>query len=114
MVARVNRRILLKSRPEGAPSLDNFALKQGSVAGARRRRSADAHALALARSLYARPHECGEFGRPGPPLSRAISSRSAASRRRPKGRLRQLWWSAQGLLARLTLTIGDFAWPDAG
>jgi len=31
MVARVNRQILLKSRPEGAPSLDNFALKQGSV-----------------------------------------------------------------------------------
>ena len=31
MVARVNRQILLKSRPEGAPSLYNFALKQGSV-----------------------------------------------------------------------------------
>ena len=31
MVARVNRQILLKSQPEGAPSLDNFALKQGSV-----------------------------------------------------------------------------------
>ena len=31
MVARVNRQILLKSRPEGAPSLDNFTLKQGSV-----------------------------------------------------------------------------------
>jgi NADPH-dependent curcumin reductase len=30
-VARVNRQILLKSRPEGAPSLDNFVLKQGSV-----------------------------------------------------------------------------------
>jgi NADPH-dependent curcumin reductase len=31
MVAHFNRRILLKSRPEGAPSLDNFTLKQGSV-----------------------------------------------------------------------------------
>jgi N-terminal domain of oxidoreductase len=31
MVARVNRQILLKSRPEGMPSLDNFTLKQGSV-----------------------------------------------------------------------------------
>jgi hypothetical protein len=31
MVARVNRQILLKSRPQGAPSLDNFILKQGSV-----------------------------------------------------------------------------------
>src|SRR5215471_16958908 len=31
MVARVNRQILLKSRPEGAPSLDNFILKEGSV-----------------------------------------------------------------------------------
>jgi N-terminal domain of oxidoreductase len=31
MVARVNRQILLESRPEGAPSLDNFTLKQGSV-----------------------------------------------------------------------------------
>jgi hypothetical protein len=31
MVARVNRQILLRSRPEGAPSLDNFTLKQGSV-----------------------------------------------------------------------------------
>jgi hypothetical protein len=31
MVARVNRQILLKSRPEGAPNLDNFTLKQGSV-----------------------------------------------------------------------------------
>ena len=31
MVAPVNRQILLKSRPEGAPSLDNFALVQGSV-----------------------------------------------------------------------------------
>ena len=31
MVARVNRQILLKSRPEGAPSLDNFTPKQGSV-----------------------------------------------------------------------------------
>ena len=31
MVARVNRQILLKSRPEGAPSLDNFTLKRGSV-----------------------------------------------------------------------------------
>jgi hypothetical protein len=31
MLARVNRQILLKSRPEGVPSLDNFALKQGSV-----------------------------------------------------------------------------------
>jgi NADPH-dependent curcumin reductase len=31
MVTRVNRQILLKSRPEGAPSLDNFTLKQGSV-----------------------------------------------------------------------------------
>jgi NADPH-dependent curcumin reductase len=34
MVARVNHQILLKSRqsrPEGAPSLDNFALKHGSV-----------------------------------------------------------------------------------
>jgi N-terminal domain of oxidoreductase/Amidohydrolase family len=31
MVARVNRQILLKSRPEGAPSLDNFTLKQGLV-----------------------------------------------------------------------------------
>jgi NADPH-dependent curcumin reductase CurA len=31
MVARVNRKILLKSRPEGVPSLDNFILKQGSV-----------------------------------------------------------------------------------
>src|SRR6202162_639377 len=31
MVARINRQILLKSRPEGVPSLDNFALKQGSV-----------------------------------------------------------------------------------
>jgi hypothetical protein len=29
MVARVNRQIVLKSRPEGAPSLDNFTLKQG-------------------------------------------------------------------------------------
>ena len=34
MVARVNRQFLLKSRPEGAPSLDNFALKQGSVPAA--------------------------------------------------------------------------------
>jgi hypothetical protein len=31
MVARVNRQILLKSRPEGVPSLDNFVLKQSSV-----------------------------------------------------------------------------------
>ena len=31
MVAPVNRQILLKSRPEGAPSLDNFALMQGPV-----------------------------------------------------------------------------------
>src|ERR1700732_672986 len=31
MVAHVNRQILLKSRPEGARSLDNFTLKQGSV-----------------------------------------------------------------------------------
>jgi NADPH-dependent curcumin reductase CurA len=31
MAGRVNRQILLKSRPEGAPSLDNFALKEGSV-----------------------------------------------------------------------------------
>src|ERR1700731_264972 len=31
MVARVNRQILLQSRPEGAPSLDNFTLKQGLV-----------------------------------------------------------------------------------
>ena len=31
MVARVNRQILLKSRPEGAPSLVNFALVQGTV-----------------------------------------------------------------------------------
>jgi N-terminal domain of oxidoreductase len=31
MLARVNRQILLKSRPEGVPSLDNFVLKQGSV-----------------------------------------------------------------------------------
>ncbi len=31
MIGRVNRQILLESRPEGAPSLDNFALQQGSV-----------------------------------------------------------------------------------
>ena len=31
MVVPVNRQILLKSRPEGAPSLDNFALMQGPV-----------------------------------------------------------------------------------
>jgi hypothetical protein len=31
MVARVNRQILLKSRPEGVPSLDNFVLRQSSV-----------------------------------------------------------------------------------
>jgi hypothetical protein len=31
MAAPVNHQILLKSRPEGAPSLDNFTLKQGSV-----------------------------------------------------------------------------------
>src|SRR5712671_2639065 len=31
MVVRVNRQILLKSRPKGVPTLDNFALKQGSV-----------------------------------------------------------------------------------
>jgi NADPH-dependent curcumin reductase len=31
MVARFNRQILLKSRPEGVPSLDNFVLKQSSV-----------------------------------------------------------------------------------
>jgi hypothetical protein len=31
MVARVNRQILLKNRPEGVPSLDNFVLKQSSV-----------------------------------------------------------------------------------
>jgi NADPH-dependent curcumin reductase CurA len=31
MVAPVNRQILLKSRPDGAPSLDNFTLKQGAL-----------------------------------------------------------------------------------
>jgi NADPH-dependent curcumin reductase CurA len=31
MVAPVNRQILLNSRPEGAPSLDNFTLKEGPV-----------------------------------------------------------------------------------
>jgi len=31
MIGRINRQILLKSRPEGPPSLDNFTLKQGSV-----------------------------------------------------------------------------------
>ncbi len=31
MAAPVNRQILLKSRPEGAPSLDNFTLKEGPV-----------------------------------------------------------------------------------
>jgi NADPH-dependent curcumin reductase CurA len=31
MVARVNRQILLKSRPESVLSLDNFVLKQSSV-----------------------------------------------------------------------------------
>ena len=31
MVARVNRQILLKSRPEGVPSLDNFVLGQRPV-----------------------------------------------------------------------------------
>jgi NADPH-dependent curcumin reductase CurA len=31
MAANVNRQILLKSRPEGAPSLDNFALTQAPI-----------------------------------------------------------------------------------
>ena len=31
MVAPVNRQILLKSRPDGSPSLVNFALKQAPV-----------------------------------------------------------------------------------
>src|SRR4249920_2977403 len=31
MVGSVNRQILLKSRPEGAPSLENFQLVQGPV-----------------------------------------------------------------------------------
>ena len=31
MIARINRQILLKSRPEGAPSLDNFTLEQDSA-----------------------------------------------------------------------------------
>src|SRR3974377_2186707 len=31
MIGRVNRQILLKSRPEGAPSLDQFHSQQGSV-----------------------------------------------------------------------------------
>jgi hypothetical protein len=48
MVAHVNRQILLKSRPEGAPSLDKFHPEARLGAGARRRRSADAHAQALA------------------------------------------------------------------
>src|SRR5262245_64853846 len=31
MVAGVNRQVLLKSRPEGAPSLDNFELTQAPM-----------------------------------------------------------------------------------
>jgi NADPH-dependent curcumin reductase CurA len=31
MAARVNRQIVLKSRPEGMPGLDNFALTQGGA-----------------------------------------------------------------------------------
>jgi hypothetical protein len=46
MIARVNRQILLKSRPEGAPSLDNFTLKQGSA-----REPGDGEVLALPRAL---------------------------------------------------------------
>ena len=57
MVARVNRQILLKSRPEGAPSLDNFALKQGSVP-----EPSDGEVLMrtlwLSLDPYARQHYC--------------------------------------------------------
>jgi hypothetical protein len=50
MAAGMNRQILLKSRPEGAPSLDNFELAQRPDAGACRWRGADPHPLSTAAS----------------------------------------------------------------
>ena len=43
MTGSVNRQILLKSRPEGAPSLDNFELTEAPMPRARRGRGAHAH-----------------------------------------------------------------------
>jgi NADPH-dependent curcumin reductase CurA len=57
IVARVNRQILLKSRLEGAPSLDNFTLKQGSVP-----EPGDGEVLMRTHWLSLDPHMRGRMG----------------------------------------------------
>src|SRR4051794_16519308 len=57
MAGSVNRQILLKSRPEGAPSLGNFELTENADAGTRRERGAHAHHLSLTRPIHAWSHE---------------------------------------------------------
>ena len=86
MAHRVNRQILLKSRPEGAPSLDNFELTESPV-------REPGEGEVLTRTLYlsldpyqARPHargcklrgQCGRGGR-GDDRRRGGRSREVAA-----------------------------------
>jgi NADPH-dependent curcumin reductase CurA len=61
MAASINRQILLKSRPEGAPGPDNFELAQAPVPEPGGGEVLMRTRLSLARSLHARPHERGEI-----------------------------------------------------
>ena len=84
MASTVNRRILLKSRPEGAPSLDNFAMDEapvpepgdGEVLMRTRYLSLDPYMrgrMSAARS-YARPAEIGQ-PMPGGTVGEIVASR---------------------------------------
>ena len=103
MAGRINRQILLKSRPEGAPGLDNFELTASAGAGARRGRGAHAHALSLARSLHARPHERGEV------LCDAGRGRAADGRRHGRGDRRV---APSGLSRSAISCVGRGGWQD--
>ena len=83
MAGNVNRQILLKSRPEGPPGLDNFELAESPIPRAGRGRGAHAHRLSLARPLHARPHERRA-------VLRQAGRRRAADGRRHRRRDRQI------------------------